>query len=98
VALDLSLDDMLLREGRAREIVHAVQAARKNAQLQVEDRIELALDGDSTLLDAAREHAAYISGETLATAFDLGANGDGHSETAEIDGLALRISLRRARA
>jgi isoleucyl-tRNA synthetase len=101
VALDLSLDDALLREGRAREIVHAVQAARKNAQLQVEDRIELALDGDSTLLDAAREHAAYISGETLAIGFDLGTNGaggDGHFETAEIDGLALRISLRRARA
>ena len=41
VALDLALDDDLRREGYAREIVHAVQNARKNAGLAIEDRIEL---------------------------------------------------------
>src|SRR4029077_2515313 len=46
VALDLTIDDQLLREGYAREIVHAVQNARKQAGLAVEDRIELALQGD----------------------------------------------------
>ena len=45
VALDLAIDEELRREGHAREIVHAVQNARKTAGLQVEDRIELALDG-----------------------------------------------------
>ena len=53
VALDLAIDEDLRREGRAREIVHAVQNARKSAGLQVEDRIELALDGDPALLAAA---------------------------------------------
>ena len=43
VALDLELDDELRREALAREIVHAVQAARKGAGLQVEDRIALTL-------------------------------------------------------
>ena len=43
VALDLAIDEDLRREGRAREIVHAVQNARKSAGLQVEDRIALAL-------------------------------------------------------
>ena len=47
VALELELDDELRREGLAREIVHAVQNARKGAGLQVEDRIELALGGDA---------------------------------------------------
>ena len=47
VALDLALDEDLRREGRAREIVHAVQNARKSAGLQVEDRIALALAGDA---------------------------------------------------
>ena len=46
VALDLAIDDELREEGHAREIVHAVQNARKAAGLAVEDRIELALDGD----------------------------------------------------
>ena len=46
VALELALDDELRREGWAREIVHAVQTARKAAGLAVEDRIALALGGD----------------------------------------------------
>ena len=54
VALKLDLDDELRREGVAREVVHAVQNARKGAGLQVEDRIELALSGDD---DAARRRA-----------------------------------------
>ena len=51
VALQLELDDELRREGLAREIVHAVQNARKDAGLEITDRIELALGGDD---DAAR--------------------------------------------
>ena len=57
VALELAIDEDLRREGHAREIVHAVQNARKSAGLQVEDRIELALDGDPALIDAAQATA-----------------------------------------
>ena len=66
IALELELDDELRREGLAREIVHAVQNARKAAGLQVEDRIALGLGGDEELLAAARAHEAYIAQETLA--------------------------------
>src|SRR3954463_4939376 len=72
VALELELDDALRREGLAREIVHAVQSARKAAGLQVEDRIKLMLSGDDELLAAAREHERYVAGETLATEVVLG--------------------------
>ena len=41
VALQLELDDELRREGLAREVVHAVQNARKEAGLEITDRIEL---------------------------------------------------------
>ena len=67
IALELELDDELRREGLARELVHAVQNARKAAGLQVEDRIELGLGGDPELLAAAREHEDYLAQETLAT-------------------------------
>ena len=67
VALELELDDALRREGLAREIVHAIQNARKTAGLQVEDRIALLLGGDDELLEAAREHEDYVARETLAT-------------------------------
>ena len=99
VAMDLAIDEDLRREGRAREIVHAIQNARKSAGLNVEDRIELALTGDSALLDAADEHRDYIARETLAVTLRLGADGAtdaGHSEQAEIDRLPLTIRLERA--
>ncbi len=74
VALDLTIDEDLRRDGRAREIVHAVQNARKSAGLQVEDRIELALDGDPALIEAARAHRDYLAGETLALELELPAH------------------------
>ena len=91
-ALALELDDELRREGLAREIVHAVQNARKGAGLQVEDRIELTLGGDEELLSAARAFADYLARETLATGvtFD-GAAGD----AVTIDGRPLAISVAR---
>jgi isoleucyl-tRNA synthetase len=99
VALDLAIDDDLRREGRAREIVHAVQNARKTAGLQVEDRIELALAGSAELLDAAQAHRDYLAGETLAVTLvfedvQAGAAMD-FTEQTEIDGLPLTISLSR---
>jgi isoleucyl-tRNA synthetase len=92
VALELELDDELRREGLAREIVHAVQAARKGAGLQVEDRIELTLGGDEELLAAARAFEDYLARETLAVAvaFDGAGGGD-----ATIEGKPLAIAVAR---
>jgi isoleucyl-tRNA synthetase len=103
VALDLTIDDDLRAEGQAREIVHAVQNARKSAGLEVEDRIELALAGDHALISAAETHRDYLTGETLAVKLELtpGATATearDYSEQAEIDGLALTIGLRRVAA
>ena len=94
VALELQLDDELRREGLAREVVHAVQNARKDAGLEVEDRIELRLGGDDELLAAARAHEAYLTGETLARTVGYGDGADGTAAT--IDGLELRIAVARA--
>ena len=92
VALALELDDELRREGLAREIVHAVQAARRDAGLEISDRIELGLGGDPELLDAARVHEEYVAGETLATAVSHDALG---GRTARIEGRELLIELTR---
>jgi isoleucyl-tRNA synthetase len=94
VALELELDDELRQEGLAREIVHAVQNARKGAGLQVEDRIALALGGDDELLVAAREHEAYIAQETLAQRVTYDAADDAPEAT--IEGRPLRVAVRLA--
>ena len=95
VALSLDIDEDLRREGLAREIVHAIQAARKGAGLDVSDRIDLTLGGDETLLEAARTHEGYLAGETLATSVTY--DGDGGAAAA-IEGRELRIGIERAAA
>ena len=93
VALSLELDDELRREGLAREIVHAVQNARRDAGLEVTDRIELVLGGDPDLLEAARAHEPYVAGETLATTVSY--DGEAAGAATEIEGRGLRIGLER---
>jgi isoleucyl-tRNA synthetase len=93
VALELELDDELRREGLAREIVHAIQNARKSAGLQVEDRIHLGLGGDEELLAAAREHADYVKRETLALSAEF--NGGG-ADPVKIEGKPLHIAVEKA--
>ncbi|MBA2349167.1 MAG: isoleucine--tRNA ligase [Solirubrobacterales bacterium] len=93
VALDLAIDAELRAEMLAREIVRAVQSARKGAGLEVSDRIALALGGDAELLAAARSHETFISGEVLATSVAWGV-ADG--ATAQIEGMELRAAVRRA--
>ena len=92
VALNLELTDELRREGLAREAVHAIQAARKSAGLNVEDRINLTLGGDDELISAIRAHEPYVSGETLATSLSY----DGGGDSTRIEGLELRIAVERA--
>ncbi|HEY5709174.1 MAG TPA: isoleucine--tRNA ligase [Solirubrobacterales bacterium] len=92
VALQLELDDELRREGLAREIVHAVQNARKAAGLDISDRIELSLGGDDDLLAAARAHEPYIAGEVLATAVAYDA---AEIAPVRVDGRDLQIAVSR---
>jgi len=93
VALQLELDDELRREGLAREIVHAVQNARKAAGLEITDRIDLTLTGDPDLLEAAQAHQDYLVNEVLATSVSYdGTNG----AAATIDGKDLSIGVSRA--
>jgi isoleucyl-tRNA synthetase len=95
VALELEIDDELRVEGWAREIVRAVQLARQDAGLDVTDRIVLTLDGDASLLEAARSHQDYIAGETLA--LQVGYESlDGEIAPVSIDGRELRVGVALA--
>jgi isoleucyl-tRNA synthetase len=69
VGLDTTLDDALRREGLARELVRAVQDARKQAGLEVADRIDLFVEGDDAVMAAVAEHRDYLMSETLASAW-----------------------------
>jgi isoleucyl-tRNA synthetase len=67
VVLDLALDEALLAEGYARDVVRAVQDARKAADLVVTDRIRLTLGVPAEHRAAVDAHRDFIARETLAT-------------------------------
>lgn len=67
VALDLELDDVLVRAGLAREVIRFVQEARKSSGLEVTDRIRLQLRARPVLAEAIRAHQAEIADEVLAS-------------------------------
>jgi isoleucyl-tRNA synthetase len=93
VALELQLDEELRQEGLAREVIRAVQAARKAAGLEVSERITLTLAGDEMLLAAARVHEDHVASETLATSVSYDEAIDGHA--VEIERRRLLVAAHR---
>ncbi|MEM6995196.1 MAG: isoleucine--tRNA ligase [Myxococcota bacterium] len=99
VLLDTKIDDALRREGLARELISRIQSLRKQADLDVSQRIALTLACDGELAEAAGDAAlsAMIRGETLADSLQVKATqaGTGHAhELADtIDGEAVTVGL-----
>ncbi len=75
VGLDLQLTDVLEREGLARELVRTVQEARKQAGLELTDRITLAISGGAAVQTAIAQHRDYITEETLTEQWDEAGGG-----------------------
>ncbi len=72
VVLDTAVTPELASEGLARDLVRAVQQARRDAGFDVSDRISLTIGGSPVVQEAARAHEALIAGETLTTAYAVG--------------------------
>lgn len=95
--LDTTITDELKREGLMREIVRFVQNARKQAGLNVDDRIELALvPSDEQTAQAIKEHRDVIMAETLATTLHSEPSELQHHEQVTVEGEVLEISLAKA--
>jgi isoleucyl-tRNA synthetase len=71
IVLDTAVTPELEAEGLARDVVRAVQQARKDAGLEVGDRIALVLTGDDAVTAAIQAHRDLVAGETLATTLEV---------------------------
>jgi len=71
-ALDTSLSDELVSEGLAREVVRSIQDSRKQAGLEVSDRIILGVSGSRDIETALGAHRDYLMTETLAVEWQVG--------------------------
>jgi isoleucyl-tRNA synthetase len=84
-ALDTSQTDALIREGLARELIRTIQEARKQAGLDVSDRIVLGITGSAGVEAALREYRDYLMSETLAIEWSTGQPGPLVSEKKSLD-------------
>jgi isoleucyl-tRNA synthetase len=95
-AFDTTLTPALEREGLAREILNRLQAARKDAGLDVSDRVRVRLSGSDRLRDAATAHADLLKAEALIVALAVEAAAPPGATAADVDGEALHLLVEKA--
>jgi isoleucyl-tRNA synthetase len=96
VALDTTITPELRAEGLAREIVRRVQAMRKEAGFNIEDRITLYYAGEGVLPEIMVGWADYVKSETLSTQLQPGKPpADAYAETHRIDGVEVKLAVQR---
>jgi len=80
-------------EGLARELAHHVNNMRKEASLDIADRITLRYDGP--LASTIERFKDFLAGEVLATAITRGVSGRGHRWEGELNGVRGMIEVER---
>ena len=94
-ALDTALNDELIGEGFAREIVRSIQDARKQAGLEVSDRIVLGVSGSGAVDQALAAHRNYIMTETLATDWQIDQSDPLYTDEKELGDETWRLEFRK---
>jgi len=94
-ALDTSLSPALIQEGVARELIRTVQEARKQAGLEVSDRIILGVSGSPAVAAALEVYRDYLMAETLANSWEVGQAAPLYVESRDLEGESWTIEIRK---
>lgn len=97
--IETALTPELVAEGIARDVVRRIQDLRREAGLDITDRIHVRFDGGDELRAVIDGHGEYVAGETLALSLEPleGDTPDGAASTeARVEGVATRLALWRA--
>jgi isoleucyl-tRNA synthetase len=92
VELDVQLTPALEAEGMARDVVRLIQQARKDAGLEVTDRIRCRIETTSEVSDALEDHRAWVSEAILATELTIAEGVDDDAE-AKVEGHPVAIQV-----
>lgn len=95
VELATELTEELKTEGLARDIIRVVQVARKNAGLQVDDRIRLALSGDEVVAQALKAFKEMILQEVLAVELSSDTTSHTYQTEEKLSGGVIAIGLTK---
>jgi len=100
VILNTAVDETLAAEGAARDVIRAVQSARRDAQLDVSDRIATVITGPQPVIDAIAAHEQLISSETLSlqVTFNKTAAPDPRDSVADDATKTVEVTVQKADA
>ena len=93
IALDIELNDALIEEGIARELVNRIQNLRKSMGLEITDRIEVRFEPNEEIRAAVEHFGNYIASQVLANSLEMGAL-DGAA--ALIQDMNLRVQITKS--
>ncbi len=93
VALDISLNDKLLAEGTARELVNRIQNIRKDKDFNVTDRIQLTIEKNEEIGSALELFSDYICEEVLATSLNVVDQLDNGQEVELVDEIVVNMNV-----
>ena len=98
ISIDLScaLNDELVLEGRAREVVNRVQKSRKDLGLNVTDRIVINLEADDDLVSAVSAHRATSKAKPLQMPSNQASLVTMQTPCVEIDDKPIKFSIHKA--
>ncbi len=95
VAIDTELTEELIAEGYAREFVNRIQNMRKDAGLDVVDRIIVHLEGNERFVNYIKSFNTYIMNETLANEIQSGMNSNGFAQEWKIGEFDCKITIKK---
>ncbi|MEX2515560.1 MAG: DUF5915 domain-containing protein, partial [Gammaproteobacteria bacterium] len=99
VALDTAMTDALQAKGFARECVNRIQNMRKQADLNLTDRIDVQYQASERLRAAISEHADWISSETLAIKVSTSDTPEGeYRDSFQLDEETLELAISRVQS
>jgi isoleucyl-tRNA synthetase len=97
VALDTTLTDELISEGKARDLVNKIQSLRKEKGFEVTDKINLTIQKHPEFDNAFEDNFSYICSETLAESFKLSEKLQDDSDKVEMtESISLLIDIKKA--
>ncbi|MCH8535709.1 MAG: isoleucine--tRNA ligase [Flavobacteriaceae bacterium] len=94
VALDVNLNDELIHEGIARELINRIQNLRKDSGFEVTDQVEVKMQSNPKIETAVKENLAYIKNETLTSSLTFETNMNDGTEI-EFDNIKTVLKIKK---
>ena len=95
IALDIELNDALIEEGIARELINRIQNLRKTSGLEITDRIAIEIERRDEIAAAVEHCRDYIASQVLATSLTL-VEKVAAPQSIDMDGYTVNINIRKA--